>query len=236
MYHTIRAMILIILVVVLSGCLYPNEQNLESNANIQNYVNGVQMAINQFKIDTGVLPIKNSEESTPIFEKYQIDFEGLIPRYLSEIPENAFSKGGHHIYVLVDVETNPTVKLIELRVSKNVNNVQQKVNQYRLDFDNKLPLLDKVTEGVWMIDYKAMTSDVASVRSPYSNQSLPLLLTSEGNVVVDYSLDIYPKLRESPTNAEGDLRQILVSESFFVPVHSLPYKSVNGEPVIDSSL
>ncbi|MEX2105012.1 MAG: hypothetical protein WD907_06775, partial [Bacilli bacterium] len=213
----------------------PKEQNLESNANIQSYVNGVQMAIDQFKTDTGVLPIKNSEESTPIFEKYPINFEGLVPRYLSEIPENAFSKGGHHIYVLVDVETNPTVKLIELHVSKNVNSVQQKVNQYRLDHENKLPILEKVTEGVWKIDYKAMMSDVASARSPYSSQSLPLILTSEGKVLVDYSLDIYLKLNERKTNAEGDLRQILVSESFFVPVHSLPYKTVDGEPVFDLS-
>lgn len=217
---------------LLSGCLYPDEMKRDSNASVENYVSLVQNAIEKYNEETGVLPIKNSEPDTPIYEKYQINFESLVPRYLEVIPENDFVKGGHHLYVLVDVETKPIVKLLDLQVSKSVRNAKQSIDQFRLQNNNKLPSAEQVTDGVYAIDFKKMRTNVITATSPYSNQSLPLYVTEDGEVIVDYSIDIFSKMKEEGT-VEGDLRQILVNHSYFVPSHSLPYKEVNGEPVID---
>ena len=62
----------------------------------------VQTAINQFQEDNdGILPIKNSDETTPIYQKYVIDFKRIVPEYMAEPPSNAFESGGVFQYVIV---------------------------------------------------------------------------------------------------------------------------------------
>lgn len=105
---------LLLSAVLLSGCLYPKELRKENQMASGEYVMVVQNAIDQYKAKTGVLPIKNSTENTPIYEKYPVDFRKLQGPYLSSIPVNAFENGGTAAYVLVDVETKPAVKMMDI--------------------------------------------------------------------------------------------------------------------------
>ena len=89
MKKTMQALLLIISIIVLSGCMYPEELKVENQIPAQDQLDAVQRAINEYKVDTGVLPIKNRDMDTDIFIKYLIDFEKLVPKYLSAAPANA---------------------------------------------------------------------------------------------------------------------------------------------------
>ena len=75
MKKTIQALLLIMSAFVLSGCMYPEEQRVENQIPGQDQLGAVQRAINEYKEDTGVLPIKNRDMDTDIYIKYIIDFE-----------------------------------------------------------------------------------------------------------------------------------------------------------------
>ena len=68
----------------------------------------------------GLLPIKTRDMETDIYIKYPIEFSKIVPAYTEKIPSNAYEKGGIFQYVLMDVETNPTVKLVDLRVAERI--------------------------------------------------------------------------------------------------------------------
>ena len=114
MKKTMQALLLIISIIVLSGCMYPEELKVENQIPAQDQLDAVQRAINEYKVDTGVLPIKNRDMDTDIFIKYLIDFEKLVPKYLSAAPANSYEKGGIFQYVIWEAENNPTVKLVDL--------------------------------------------------------------------------------------------------------------------------
>ncbi|HEX6923389.1 MAG TPA: hypothetical protein VF149_06155, partial [Bacillales bacterium] len=52
-------------------------------------IHSVQEAVDKFQKHTGVLPIKNRDMGTPIYQKYPIKFERLVPKYMSGAPDNA---------------------------------------------------------------------------------------------------------------------------------------------------
>src|SRR5690606_11553457 len=97
--------------VLLSGCLYPQEKKVENQIPYEDQIKSVQTAVDQYKETTnGLLPIKTRDYETPIYIKYPIDFSKLAPRFIATPPGNAYESGGVFQYVLIDVETNPTVK------------------------------------------------------------------------------------------------------------------------------
>ena len=69
MRKTIQALLFIISTFVLSGCMYPEEMKVENQIPAQDQLDAVQRAINEYKEDTGVLPIKNRDMDTDIFIK-----------------------------------------------------------------------------------------------------------------------------------------------------------------------
>lgn len=84
-----------ILSVLLSGCLYPQERLAQNKIPYKEQVDRVQQAVNEYRQATGgLLPIKTRDMSTPIYQKYPIDFNLLVPRYMAEPPGNAFESGG----------------------------------------------------------------------------------------------------------------------------------------------
>ncbi len=119
---------LVIISVVLSGCMYPNEKLTQNQIPYKDQIQSVQTAVDSFKKDNGgILPIKTREANTPIYQKYPIEFKKLTPKYLAEPPGNAFESGGVFQYVLVDVETNPTVKLFDLRMADTIRDIQLRI-------------------------------------------------------------------------------------------------------------
>ncbi|MFY0543048.1 hypothetical protein [Brevibacillus sp. H7] len=225
------ALMLTGLAVMLGGCLYPDERRMENQVPSSFYLEATQKAVEQYQKDTGVLPIVTKELDTPIFEKYEIDFRLMMPKYLPDAPGNSFEKGGLYKYVLIDVETKPTVKLIHLGVVSKVADVQQAVDRYR-QYRGKLPVEKELGNGYYSIAFGKIGLKETQVPSMISNQLLPLVMNEKGEVAVDYAADIATVLRNSKVKVPNDTdpRYVMARESMFVPAKSFPYEMVNGEP------
>lgn len=220
----------------LSGCLYPKERLQENQIAAKEYVLLVQNAIDQYHQATGVLPIKNSEMTTPIYEKYMVDFKKLKERgFLSAVPANAFENGGTNIYVLVDPEQKPTVKLMDLNAFQQTVQLQKLVDDYKLGQNGQLPKGAEVAPHFYEIDYNKLHVKPMQVQSVYSRQiQLPFIMHESGQVAVDYAMEIMrlidKKAMQSTLDPNQDLRQLLVNESFYVPARSYPYRWINRTP------
>ena len=193
---------------------------------------GVQRAVDEFQKDTGVLPIKTRDQDTDIFIKYLIDFDKLVPKYIGAPPANAYEKGGIFQYMIWNPEEDPTVKLVDLRTPERIREINIRFNS------TKYPQFkDKVVEYVYTINYKNIGYEKeVTVNSPYSNNQLPLVVSSEGNVYVDYSIDLNNYLKENNITATPgeDIRELLIDAYPVVPAYSLPYTvNENNEPIID---
>jgi hypothetical protein len=216
----------------LSGCMYPEEKLAKNQIPYEDQLQAVQQAVNSFQEDNGgILPIKTKEADTPIYQKYPIDFKKIAPKYLSEPPGNAFESGGIFQYVLVDVETNPTVKLLDLRVAETIRDIKIKIRAMGYP-----PYKDQVADNVYSLDFKKLGyKQQPFAVSPFSNQNLPFVVTGNAEVYVDYRQDLFQKLQKSEMDLKPgeDIRNILVENSMFVPAYSLPYTVVpeNKEPV-----
>ncbi|WP_096200948.1 hypothetical protein [Bacillus sp. FJAT-45350] len=230
----IKCISLLMVMTMLSGCLYPNDQRAENQIAYPDQLNSVQQAVNQFQQDHGVLPIKTRDMNTPIYQKYPVDFRQLVPRYLQQAPGNSFENGGVFQYVLINVEEAPEVKLVDLAVMREVQDFQTRLNNYirRHQFP---PVDEMVDVGLFTIDYKELNYDeYPRVRTRYFENSVPLLLDNKGNILIDYKIDLNMALlqKENHSFENGDdIRSILVEDSPFVPVFSFPY-TINeaGEP------
>lgn len=227
------AWLVLLLTAFLGGCLYPEERRAENQVPSTVYLEMVQKAVEQFQADQGVLPIVTKPFDTPIYEKYEIDFKRLMPRYLPDYPGNSFEKGGVYKYVLIDVENNPTVRLIHLGIVSQVADVQQAVNRY-FQYYGQWPFGEEVAGGYYRIDFDKLNTAPKQVQSLVSNQLLPFVINEQGVVAIDYAADIATMLRSVQTDvpAHGDPRHILARESLYVPVKSFPYALQEGEPVL----
>ncbi|MFC8687586.1 hypothetical protein [Brevibacillus porteri] len=222
---------LTILSSLLSGCLYPDERRAENQIPSTFFVEATQKAIEQFQKDTAVLPIVTKPLDTPIFEKYEIDFRKMIPKYMPDVPGNAFEKGGVYKYVLIDVDTKPTVKLIHLTAVSTVADVQSEVDRYKGHFE-KLPVLADLGNGYYSIDHDRLGLKAWQVPSTMGTYLLPLVMNAEGQVGIDYAADIAQMLRDTKVTVpeKTDPRYVLARNSMFVPAKSFPYEMVDGDP------
>ncbi|RSD26491.1 hypothetical protein [Mesobacillus subterraneus] len=212
----------ILVLVTLTGCMYPEEKLVQNQVPYKDQLDSVQSAVNQYKeANGGLLPIKTKDAETPIYQKYPIDFKKIVPRYLSEAPGNAYENGGLFQYVLVDVETNPTVKLLDLRMAETIREIKMRINATGYP-----PYKEKIADHVYTIDFKKIGyKEEPVVTSPFTNQNLHFILSTDGEIYVDYRSDLYRALQNSDREfKEGeDIRGLLVDGSMFVPAYSLPY-------------
>jgi hypothetical protein len=226
----VTLLFVVLVAVVLSGCMYPDDLKVENQIPAQDQLEAVQRAINDYREDTGVLPIKNRDQDTDIFIKYIIDFEKLVPKYISATPANAYEKGGIFQYIIWDPENNPTVKLVDLRMPDKIRDVKAR------NMVKKYPQYgERITNTVYTINHKNLGySEPLTVESPYTNNFLPLVLSNEGEVYVDYSIDLKVLMEEKnlkPTIGQ-DIRELLVEHYPIVPAYSLPYTvDENNDPV-----
>ncbi|MFC0214867.1 hypothetical protein ACFFK0_20885 [Paenibacillus chartarius] len=229
--------VIALLLFLLTGCMYPADQRKQNTANPAEYITVAQNAVEQYHTKTGVLPIKNSEETTPLYEKYRIDFKKLQDRgLLSSPPLNSFEAGGPFIYVLVGVETKPQVKLLELTSHQSVGDVQSWVDDYKRKNGGQLPKGGEIAPYMYYVDFAKLGKKAPQVKSVYNRQSfINYIVHESGTVAIDYAPDImlYVKAKGGADKlpANMDLRELLVSESFFVPGHSFPYKWSGDQPV-----
>ncbi|WP_379140499.1 hypothetical protein [Paenibacillus sp. sgz500992] len=222
-----------LLLFVLTGCMYRGEQN-QPAGNFRESVKRVQAAVDDYQQEEGLLPILNSEESTPRYEKFVIDLEKLRQKgYLDEIPAAAFEKGGSAYFLILDEESDPTVKLMDLVTVQKVNDVSRQVNRYKSAHGGALPAGEERYPGFFTIDSKKAGTASITLKSVYSGQPLEFIMDKNGDVYVDYSFDIMSAIdKEGATPAANqDLRIELEQASYYVPVKSLPYLWINGQPV-----
>ena len=228
----IRFFLPVILVLfTLTGCMYPEEKLVQNQIPYKDQLDSVQSAVNQFQeANGGLLPIKTKDAETPIYQKYPIDFKKIVPRFLSETPGNAYENGGLFQYVLVDVESNPVVKLLDLRMAETIREIKMRINA-----SGYPPYKEKIAENIYTLDFKKIGYKEEPVAvSPFTNQNLHFIISTDGEIFIDYRSDLYQAIKSSKHELkEGeDIRHILVNESMFVPAYSLPYTiDKNKEPI-----
>ncbi|THE15077.1 hypothetical protein E1I69_01820 [Bacillus timonensis] len=232
---TLQLLAIVFSLSLLTGCLYPKEKLAQNQIPYEDQIASVQRAVDQFKEDTGgLLPIKNRDMETPIYQKYPIDFTRISPKYIAEPPGNAYETGGVYLYVLVNVETNPTVKLLDVRISEEISELNLRVQMYRSS-NGYAPFKEQLHPHVFTLDYSKLgLKEEPYVVSPFTGKNLPLLITSTNEIVVDYRMDLYEYLTKyEHTYQTGDeIRDLLVDNSMFVPTNSVPY-TINdkNEPI-----
>lgn len=220
-------------VLLLSGCLYPQNERRGNQAPNEAQLQSVQTAVEQFQENRSVLPIKTRDADTPIFRKYPIEFAQLVPAFLESAPGNSFENGGTYQYVLTNPEEEPLVKLIDLRITQTIQDLERRLYSYRSDHEYA-PIEEVVGYELLKLDYEALNYDEEpTVESPFHpTHLLPLYMKTDGSIVIDYSLDIQFYLEEQGWGefAEGDdLRWLLVEHAPFVPAYSEPQTVEDGE-------
>ena len=145
-------------------------------------------------------------------------------------PANSYESGGIYQYVLMDVEENPTVKLVDLRLADTLRDLNSRITINKFG-----PIAEEIAEGVYRLDYKKMGYKTEpSVQSPYSDVQLPLVASGQGKVYVDYSIELNRLLQETEAEIKpgDDIRFLLTDNFAIVPAYSLPYTvDQNNEPV-----
>lgn len=202
-------------------------------------VKRVQAAVDDYQEQEGLLPIKTSDEATPRYEKFVVDLNKLQQAgYLDEIPALAFEKGGSAYFLILDEESDPQVKLMDLVTAQKVNDVQRKVNLYKSAHGGELPAEEEVYPDLTAIDAKKAGTASIKLISVYSGQPLQLLMDKDGKVYADYGADISSAIDKNggAPEADRDLRLELEQASYYVPVKSLPYLWVDGRPVPQAPL
>ncbi|WEK55682.1 MAG: DUF3939 domain-containing protein [Candidatus Cohnella colombiensis] len=225
--------LVVVILLLLSGCMYPTSETPNNEVSARESVITVQDAVDRYFTETELLPIQTADETVPIYEKYKIDF-GKLKRtgYMANVPKMAFENGGTYQFLIIDEVTKPTVKLLSIIVYQQVDVVQTEVRQYRNKNGNANPAGDEVYPGFASVDFKKLGVNEPTVRSVFSNQPLNLLVDQNGQVFVDYGIDIATAISKSevPPKAGEDLRRYLLNASHYVPVKSTAYHWVNDGP------
>ncbi|MGM9954683.1 MAG: hypothetical protein ACI35J_02345 [Peribacillus sp.] len=226
MRNSFKILCLLCISGLLTGCLYPQKQKVQNQLPYKEQIQSVQSAVDQFKEDEGgILPIVTKEADTPIYQKYVIKFTKISPRYMAEPPDNAYESGGVFQYVLVNVENDPTVKLLDVRMAQKIQDISLRLQAYQQS-NGYPPYKERISENVFTLDYKKMgLKEAPTVTSPYSQKDLYLVVDGDGNLYVDYTPDLYDVLQQHDGKIKKgeDIRELLVDSSEFVPAYSLPY-------------
>lgn len=225
----------IVVVFILSGCLYPQSELAKNQIPNEAQLESVQNAvINYREMTDGLLPIKTKPSDVDIYEKYLIDFTTLKEHSLiSEIPGTAYENGGIYQYTIVTPEDDPRVKLIDLRISEKLAEVFRKLDMYRSE-NLYPPFGEQIADGVYKLNYEKLGyKSEPYVVSPYTKNNLPFLMNTDGELFIDYRIDLQHALEafEHEFEEGDDIRPILEDNYPFVPVYSLPYTIENNEPV-----
>ncbi len=221
------------LLMILTGCLYPEENTPGQAASVSGSVQAMQDAVKRYQDATGLLPIQNADPSVPVYEKYKIDLAKMQRMgYIESVPKLAFESGGPYVFLIIDEETAPKVKLLDISVFQAIADVQKKVDQYLRNHGGELPVDGEAYPGFAYLDFGKLGIKRPDIQSMFSPRPLELMAAPDGKVYGDYGIDIADEIRDqglSPAGT-GDLRRILIESSPFVPVKSPEYRFVQGGP------
>lgn len=225
-----------LVLIVLSGCMYPDEQRVGSNIPPETDIQNVQSAVDNFQeSEGGILPIKTTEDAAE-YLSYQIDFTRIVPKYLSEIPVTAYENGGHFQYVILDAEDNPTVKIADLAIIEELRSLNLRIN----GIGEYVELGDQVGPNVYQLDLEHYNlADNPTVTSPYTGQALNVYYSGGQDFVVDYRDDLNLMIKNEGLKFETgeDIREVLYKYTPVVPIYS-PEMTVdeNNEAIFMTSM
>src|SRR5699024_4793196 len=187
----IKAISLFILILILSGCMFPDEELSKNKIPNEDQLLIVQNAVDEYAENSGgPLPIKTKDASVDIYEKYPIDFSELKESgYLSDIPGSAYENGVIYSYMLVNVEDDQEVKLIDLQLSEKDLEINVRLDIYRSI--NNYPSYDVDVEiDLFSIDFEKLNyKEEHYVNSPYTHNNVPFIINTDGVVFIDYRSD-----------------------------------------------
>ncbi|TFE03094.1 hypothetical protein [Jeotgalibacillus salarius] len=209
--------------IFLTGCMFPSEDRAGNEIAYEDQIENVQSAVDQYQENTGgLLPIKTVENDTPVYRKYQIDFSMLKPRFMPDLPGNAYENGGVFQYTLLNVEEDPTVYVFDLRVAETIRSLQ-----IRIQANRGIPFKEQIGDNMYTVDFSKLGyEEDPAIKSPYTGNELPLVARGDGTIYVDYITDLYQLTQDrdmSSLQNEEDLRPILFEDSSVVPAYSVPY-------------
>lgn len=228
-------LLLLPLIVLLSGCLYPEERRNAHQPPDDAQIATVQQAVEAFQESTdGLLPIKTIEDPQE-FMKYQIAFERLIPTYLADHPANAYEAGGTYQYVIMDAEDAPVVKIADLQIFEALRSLQLRIQ----GMGPHVELGEQIGPNVYQLDLEHYNLDEnPTVTSPYTNNELDVYYSGGQEWVVDYRPDVMHIIEDQSLTFEtgDDVRAILYEYTPVVPVFS-PEITVdeNNSPIFMTS-
>ncbi|TVX92876.1 hypothetical protein [Paenibacillus agilis] len=226
--------IILIVCLLLQGCMYPNELRKENQASAKDGILLVQNAVDEYQQRNSLLPIITADQTVPRYEKFRIDFEVLLAsEVLGAIPANAFENGGTGVYLIVNEEKKPTVRLMHLPTAQRVNDLQRAVTMYIEKNTGQLPSKEQLYPGFYEISLEKIGARPVEVRSPYSGDTLTFIMNEQGNVFADYAPDIMKAVEKSgkkPADKTDQVQELLVTEGLFVPVKSPVYEWRDNAP------
>lgn len=227
---------LIVCSTILQGCLYPKELHKGNQGAAKDGVFRVQHAVEQYqKEKEGMLPIVTAGETTPRYEKFIVDFRMLKKaEVLDEVPVNAFESGGTDTYIILNEETNPTIRLMDVMTAQRVNDLQRMVELAQRK-QGQVPKGEQLYPGYYLIPLKDIGAGEAVVKSPYSGLELTFMVDESGRVYVDYAQDIMQLVARTEQSEElkqlPDMRTALVDAGLYSPIKSVAYVWNNDAPV-----
>lgn len=223
-------LLMVVVAVLMVGCAYPEDEKMAKQVPDVDQLVAMQRAVNEYREATGgLVPIKNTDMDTDIYIKYLIDFGKLVPKYITQIPGNAYEKGGIYQYIIWDPENTAEVKLVDLNAAERIREID--IRKMSMKY---LPTTGAISDNVYQVNFEKLgyESDV-TVKSPYSGTELPIVMTGDGELHVDYSIDLGKLLKEDKPDVKPgeDIRHLLVDKYPVVPAYSVPYTvDENGEP------
>lgn len=222
--------------VVLTGCMYPDDQRAGSNIPPETDIQNVQNAVDNFQeSESGILPIKTTENAVE-YLKYPVEFTSIVPEYLSEIPVTAYENGGTFQYVILDAEEEPVVKIADLAIIEELRSLHLRLN----GMGEHVELGEQVGPNVYQLDLDHYNlSDNPTVTSPYSDRELNVYYSGGQEFVVDYREDLNLMIENEGLEFETgeDIREILYEFTPIVPIYA-PEMTVdeNNEAIFMTSV
>lgn len=225
-------LLLICLSVFLTGCLYNDSGNKVVKTVSKEAIRNVQAAVYEYVEDNGIYPVTATNNSQFTNLKFRIDFQKLIhENYIETIPNSAFEKSGIFYYVIYEYDDLPLVKTFDIQTSQLVSSYQDIVFDYILSA-YKLPAKEEVSPNFYKLDYELLKSKEPSLISPFTNQPLQLMVSSTGQVYINYTADIMNYVQQyGNVDSYNDLNEILIINSDYVPVKSPLYTFENNTPI-----
>lgn len=217
--RSIKTALTFILITLMAGCMLPDDEKTENQIPDESQIQMVQDAVEQFQEDSeGLLPVKTVENSREYLQ-YQIDFERLVPNYLSERPGNSYEMGGEYQYVIINAEEDPEVKLADLTLTDEIRSLN-----LRLDATGEhVELGEQVGPNVYQLDLQFYNlSENPVVTSPYTGSSLNVYYNGGQQFLIDYREDIGKIINDNNLEFETgeDVRHVLYEYTSIVPIYS----------------